>query len=141
MDHRQRSSAVGWDLLRFLGHIAHRVHLPAVRSRRYIGAQGTITPYGQAAPGQHQMQVIYLTRNGYTTAPSPPVKFIANGGQYLSVSNIPIGPPNVVARILAFTGAQGDYFFYIPVPAQSQGQVVSTATQINDNTTTSIVLD
>src|SRR6185369_17043678 len=92
-------------------------------------------------PGKHQMQVLYLTRQGYTTRPSPPVKFIANGDQYLDVSNIPIGPPNVVARILAFTGADGSEFFYIPVPAQINGQVVSTATQINDNTTTSVRLD
>jgi len=69
------------------------------------------------------------------------VKFIANGGQYLAVSNIPIGPENVVARILEFTGADGDYFFYLPVASQIQGQIVSTATQINDNTTTSITLD
>ena len=104
-------------------------------------AVGTVTPFGQVAPGKHQMQVLFLTRQDYITKPSPPVTFIANGGQYLSVTNIPIGPPNVVARILAFTGAAGAYFFYIPVPAQVNGQVVSTATQINDNTTTSAVLD
>lgn len=104
-------------------------------------AIGTVTPDGQAAPGQHQMQVLYLTRQGYTTAPSPPVTFVANGGQFLGVSNIPIGPSNVTARILAFTGAQGAYFFYIPVPGQVNGQQVSTATQVNDNTTTSVLLD
>lgn len=103
---------------------------------------GSVTPTGQAAPGTHQMQVLFLTYEGYLTAPSPPVKFVANGGQYLEVTDIPIGPSlTTAARILAFTGAEGDYFFYIPVPAQVQGQVVSTATQINDNTTTSIVLD
>jgi hypothetical protein len=87
------------------------------------------------------MQVLYLTRQGYTTIPSPPIKFIANGDQYLDITNIPIGPPNIVARILAFTGTEGSDFFYIPVPAQVNGQVVSTATQINDNTTTSVRLD
>jgi hypothetical protein len=102
---------------------------------------GTVTPFGQVAPGLHEMQVLFLTRQGYTTQPSPPVKFVANGGQYLSITQIPVGPPNVVARIIAFTGAAGAYFFYIPVPAQVNGQVVSTATQINDNTTTSVVLD
>lgn len=102
---------------------------------------GTVTPYGQAAPGKHQMQVAFLTRNGAITQPSPPVLFIANGGQYINVTNIPIGPPNVVARILLFTGASGSYFYYIPVPAQVNGQQVSTATQINDNTTTQVLLD
>lgn len=102
---------------------------------------GTVTPYGQAAPGLHQMQVFFITRQGYTTAPSPPVMFEANGGQFVSVSNIPIGPSNVVARGLAFTGAAGAFFFYIPAPPQVNGQLVGTATQINDNTTTSVVLD
>lgn len=99
------------------------------------------TPYGQVAPGQHQVQVLFLTRQGYITRPSPPVKFVANGAQYLHVSNIPTGPVNVIARILAFTGADGAYFFYIPVPAQVNGQIVSTATQINDNVTTAVTLD
>lgn len=104
-------------------------------------AVGTVTPYGQAAPGLHQLQVMWLTRQGAISRPSPPVKFIANGGQYLQVTNIAVGPDNVVGRILAFTGADGDLFFYIPNPAQVTGQVVSTATQINDNSTTNILLD
>ena len=110
-------------------------------------AVGTVTPFGQAAPGLHLCQVLYLTRQGAITQPSPPVTVILNGGQYVSVSNIPIGPSNVIARILAFTGAQPDVpgilppFYYIPVPAQLEGQVVSTATQINDNTTTTALLD
>lgn len=102
---------------------------------------GTVTAYGQAAPGIHQMQVLFQTRQGYLTKPSPPVQFIANGGQYLSVTNIPIGPPNVIARILAFAGAGGDYFFYIPVPALINGQVVSTSTVVSDNSTTTALLD
>ena len=102
---------------------------------------GTVTPYGQMSPGQHQVQLLFLTRQGYVTRPSPPVKFTANGGQFLSVSNIATGPPNVLARILAFTGAQGGQFYYIPTPAQVAGQVVSTATQIDDNSTTNAILD
>lgn len=102
---------------------------------------GTVTPYGQISPGQHQAQVFFIMRAGYTTPPSPPVTFTANGGQYAAVSNIPTGPPNVVARAIAFTGAKGAYFFYIPAPPQVNGQLVGTATQINDNTTTSAVFD
>lgn len=102
---------------------------------------GTVTPTGQAAPGIHQCQMSFLTRQDAITRPSPPVQFVANGGQYISVSNMAIGPPNVIARILEFTSAEGAYFFYIPVPAQVNGQVVSTATQINDNVTTSVLLD
>lgn len=99
------------------------------------------TPYGQASPGQHQMQVFFIDREGGITSPSPPVKFVANGGQYLAVTNIPIGPPTCVARGIAFTGAEGAYFFYIPTPPQVNGQLVGTATQINDNTTTQFVFD
>tara|TARA_R110000868_G_scaffold148647_1_gene370710 strand:- start:739 stop:4323 length:3585 start_codon:yes stop_codon:yes gene_type:complete len=102
---------------------------------------GTVTPYGQCAPGKHQLQVFFLTRQGYTTRPSPPVTFTANGGQYISVNNIPIGPSNVVARGLAFTGANGAYFFYIPSQPQVNGQPVGTQTLIEDNTSTSAVLD
>ena len=104
-------------------------------------AIGTATPFGQAAPGFHLMRVNFLTRQGAVLKSSPYVKFIANGGQYPQIDDIPIGPENVVARILEFTGADGAYFFYLPIPAQVNGQVVSTATQINDNTTTSILLD
>jgi len=52
-----------------------------------------------------------------------------------------IGPPNVVARILQFTGAGGSYFFYLPTIPQVDGLIVGSSTQINDNTTTSCVLD
>lgn len=106
-----------------------------------ISSGETSTPFGQASPGLHQVQLLFQDRSGGISAPSPPVNFEANGGQYLSISNIALGPPTTVARILAFTGALGSQFFYIPVPAQEQGQVVSTATQIQDNTTASIVLD
>lgn len=104
-------------------------------------AVGTVTPYGQAAPGFHLMRLNFLTRQGAVLKSGPYVKFIANGGQYLQIDNLLIGPSNVVARILEFTGADGAYFFYLPIPANVNGQVVSTATQINDNTTTSILLD
>lgn len=102
---------------------------------------GTATPYGQMAPGVHQLQVSFLLLSGAITAPGPPITFVANGGQYCQVSNLPTGPSNTAGRILEFTGAGGAYFYYIDVPAQVNGIVVSTATQINDNTTTSILLD
>jgi hypothetical protein len=102
---------------------------------------GTVTPHGQVAPGLKQVRVSFLTRQGAVTAPSPPTKVVCNGGQYLSVTNLPIGPSNVVARIIELTGAEGAYFFYIPAPPQVNGQIVGTATQINDNTSTSVLLD
>jgi len=108
---------------------------------------GSAIVYGQCSPGLHLMQTLFLLQDGTITAPSPPVSFIANGGQLVNVSNIPTGPSDVKARILAFTGAQPNVpgllppFFYLPVPAQLEGQIVSTATQINDNTTMGAILD
>jgi hypothetical protein len=106
-----------------------------------VSSGESVTPHGQAAPGIHQCQVLFLTRQGAITRPSPPVQVVAAGGQYLSVTNIPIGPPNVVARILAFTGAAGATFFYIPATPQVNGQTVGTSTQIDDNVTTAALLD
>lgn len=102
---------------------------------------GTVTPYSQIAPGIRSCIVMFLTRQGLITQPSPPIQFISSGAQYLTISQIPIGPPGTIARILAFTGADGSSFFYIPNPGFVNGLTVSTATQINDNTTTSALVD
>src|ERR1700722_4815395 len=102
---------------------------------------GTVTPYSQISPGVHQCVLLFQTRQGFIPAPSPVIQFVANGGQYLSVSNIPLGPSNIIARYLAFTGAQGDNFFYIPVPAFVGGITISTSTGILDNVTTTVLLD
>lgn len=105
------------------------------------GGTITATPVGQVAPGLRQATVFFINRQGGVTGYAPPVNIVTPGGQYLGVTNIPIGPPNTAARGVAFTGAYGAYFFYIPNPPQVNGQVVGTATQINDNTTTSAVFD
>jgi hypothetical protein len=108
---------------------------------------GTVTPFGQLGPGLHLVAMCGITRQGAITAPGPFSTFISNGGQYPSVTNILPGPSNWVGRILIFTGAQPDVpgelppFFYIPVTPMLEGQIVGTATQIDDNTTTSVLLD
>ena len=106
-------------------------------------AAGTVTPEGQIAPGQRNAVCIFQTRTGYLTKPSSPVTVSANGNQYLSVTNIPIGPANVVARIIAFTGANGGKYFYLPVAPRdpSQSYLIGTSTVIADNTTTSAIFD
>ncbi|HKW89770.1 MAG TPA: hypothetical protein VJN21_13560 [Candidatus Acidoferrales bacterium] len=88
------------------------------------------TDVGSISPGAHQVVVIFVTRQGFWTAPSPPVTWTAAGGKKANVTNIPVGPSNVVARLLAFTGVGGALFFQIP----------ATMT-INDNTTTSLEVD
>ncbi len=106
-----------------------------------IDASGTLTPEGQITAGVHKCVCIFQTKEGYLTIPSPVVTFTTSGGGYVQVSNIPIGPSNVVARILAFTGADGGKYFYLPVPAQINGQIIGTSTVVNDNTTTSAIFD
>ncbi|MHB8413269.1 MAG: hypothetical protein ACYDDI_15175 [Candidatus Acidiferrales bacterium] len=85
---------------------------------------------GNISPGAHQCAVIFVTRQGYWTMPSPPVTWTAAGGKKVNVTNIPTGPSNIVQRLLAFTGAGGATFYQVP----------ATMT-INDNVTTSLEVD
>jgi len=73
---------------------------------------------------------VFVTRQGYWTAPSPPVSWTAAGGAKASVTNIPTGPSNVVQRLLAFTASGGASFYHVPATMV-----------INDNTTTSLTVD
>ncbi len=88
------------------------------------------TTSGSISPGVHQCAVVFVTRQGYWTAPSPPVSWTAAGGFKVNVTNVPTGPANVVQRLLAFTASGGATFYQVP----------ATMT-INDNTTTSLVVD
>jgi hypothetical protein len=55
-----------------------------------------ITTIGSISPGVHQCSVIFVTRHGYWTAPSPPVSWTAAGGKQAVVTNIPTGPSKMV---------------------------------------------
>ena len=88
------------------------------------------TDAGNISPGQHQCAVIFVTRQGYMTAPSPPTTWTAAGGKKVNVTNIPTGPSNVVHRLLAFTASGGATFYQVP----------ATMT-LNDNVTTSLEVD
>jgi hypothetical protein len=88
------------------------------------------TATGSISPGTHQCSVVFVTRQGYWTKPSPPVTWTAAGNFQVNVTNIPTGPSNVVQRLLTFTAAGGASFYHVP------------ATMVlNDNTTTSVTLD
>ena len=107
---------------------------------------GHFTGGGVSSEGAHQCVVMFQTRQGYITAPSPPVTFGSAGNTRFSLSNIPIGPPNVVSRIIAFTGSGGDNFFYIPVTPMGTDitgnrVAIGTSTVINDNTSTTATFD
>ena len=75
---------------------------------------GTAAPVGSISAGVHQCSVIFVTRQGYLTRPSPPISWTSMGGVRANVTGIPSVAtlPNVVARILAFTGAGGANFYY-----------------------------
>jgi len=98
---------------------------------------GTAAPVGSISAGVHQCAVIFVTRQGYLTRPSPPVSWTAAGGRRANVTGIPsVGTlPNIVARILAFTGAGGDLFFY------TTGLAGAPQMQILDNSVSSFVVD
>src|SRR5579885_1580866 len=106
---------------------------------------GTASAAGSIDAGVHQVCVIFQTRQGYLTAPSPATSWTASGGKRAVVTNIPVGPGNVVARILCFTGAGGASFFYttggIGRAGASTGELFSGNMVIADNTTTSAVVD
>jgi hypothetical protein len=99
---------------------------------------GSATVTGNVVPGLHQISVMFQTRNGYITKPAPPNTFNASGGKLVSVTNIPTGPTNIIARYLIFTPLIG---------ASQQGQTsgsffaILPNMRIADNVTTSVVID
>lgn len=98
---------------------------------------GTAAAAGNIPAGVHQVCVIFQTRQGYLTQPSPATKWTASGGKRAVVGNIPIGPSNVVARILCFTGTGGASFFY----TTNNTTLFSGNMVVGDNTTVSVVVD
>jgi hypothetical protein len=98
---------------------------------------GTAAPVGSIAAGVHQCTVIFVTRQGYLTRPSAPVSWTANGGRRALVTGIPTPAllPNIVSRILAFTGAGGSTFFY------TTGYGGAPQLQIADNGASTFTVD
>jgi hypothetical protein len=85
---------------------------------------------GNISPGAHQCVVVFVTRQGYWTAPSPIASWTAAGNKKVNVTNIPTGPANVTQRLLAFTAAGGATLYHVPA-----------SMVINDNTTASLEVD
>lgn len=93
---------------------------------------------GNIPAGLHQLTVFFITRSGYYTKPAPPVSWTAAGSFKAAVTNIPIGPPNVVARVLMFTTAAGAVFFFT---TNASNTLANGNMVINDNTTTTLTVD
>lgn len=97
---------------------------------------GTLEVGGQIAQGVHKVVMFFITRMGADTKPSLVAQWTAAGGKQVQLTNLPIGPANVIARGFAFTGAGGGNYFTVPVAADG-----SMAMVLADNTSTSVVLD
>jgi hypothetical protein len=106
------------------------VNIPAAAGQAN-SQNGTATAAGNISAGVHQLTVIFITRNGYFTAPAPPSSWTAGGSLGAFVSGIPLGPANVIARLLLFTAVGGSNFFF----SQSE-QLNISSFLIPDNTTT-----
>ena len=86
------------------------------------GTGGELTFVSAAAQligvGTRQGSVFFITRNGYFTCPAPPVTFTCPQNTIaINVTNLPIGPPNVVGRGIIMTepgqdGVPGSELFY-----------------------------
>src|SRR5271168_4478952 len=98
---------------------------------------GTAAAAGSIVAGVHKVSVMFQTRQGYFTKPSPATNWTASGGKRAVVTNIPTGPSNIVGRVLCFTGSGGASFFY----TSAGGTLFSGNMVIGDNTTTSITVD
>jgi len=110
------------------------------------GHNGTLQINGSILAGLHQLSVCFVTREQYITKPAPFVSWTAAGGKRAVVGNIPIGPPNIIQRIIIATGvitppAIGGDFYYFDgsVPTPTAGTFPSMV--INDNTTTTYSID
>lgn len=101
---------------------------------------GTIQTAGVIGIGVRRAVVMFQTRSGGITPASNYIEFTVSGSAgSLNASNIPIGPPDTIRRIIAFTAANGGKYFYIdqPVTVTDNGQKVTyTSTVIADNTST-----
>lgn len=98
---------------------------------------GTLTLSGSVVAGKHMVSVIFVKRGGYLTRPAPPRFWVAGGGKRALASSIPIGPADVVQRILVFSAVNADSFFF----SGAGSPLYSGNMVINDNTTTSAAFD
>ena len=99
---------------------------------------GTVAIVGNVDAGLHQVSVIFVTRNGYYTRPAPPSSWTAAGSKRAVVTSVPIGPPNVIARVLCFTGVAGASFYHLGPTGIT---LFSSNMVISDNTTTQTTVD
>lgn len=118
------------------------------------GSGGTARIGGRFSPGAHQLSTFFITRTGYFTKPCPPTTWISSGGKAV-ITNIPIGPGNVVARGFCLTTAGSTAMSFLDVasnsPVSTPGygigippqspSIFTAATILPNNTDTTFTLD
>ena len=102
---------------------------------------GDLSGTGLINNGLRGCAVSFITREQYISKPSPPVYFNLENVNAIVVSQIPIGPPNVIARIIMFTPvitppANTGPFFYFDGPVVTPTDGTFPSMVIQDNTTT-----
>lgn len=99
---------------------------------------------GNIVAGKHQVTVSFITRQGFITQPSPPIAWTANGAHQVDLAGIPIGPANIVGRLIMFTPVITPPAFtgtFYSTPTGTLQLATPTIMVISDNTTTTITLD
>lgn len=104
---------------------------------------GSALPIGNILTGLHNVSVAFITRQGYITRPAPWSFWNAGGGKRVVLNGIPLGPGNVVARLLIFTpvisaGAVTGTFYSLP---NGSPVIAGSTMMISDNTTTGTIVD
>jgi hypothetical protein len=112
----------------------------------YTEPDGGITSGGSGAPttdvaaGDRYGCLMYITRSGFLTPASPPVKFTTNADTtQLQLDNLCIGPSNVLQRVFAWTPANaaiGGPYFYVAVATIDPNKNLASSSIIADNATT-----
>jgi len=111
------------------------------------GASPTAVDSGSAGnivAGKHQVSVAFVTRQGFITQGAPPNSWTAAGSKQVALTNIPIGPANIVARLILFTPvitAPATTGSFYSLPTGTTQLATPTAMLINDNATVSATLD
>lgn len=107
---------------------------------------GSLSLAGNISEGIHEFSVCFITETEYITRPAPFAAWSAAGGKRALFSNIPIGPSNVIGRILICTGvitppAIGGDFFYLDGATITPSAGTFPSMVIGDNTTTTYTVD
>lgn len=100
---------------------------------------------GNISAGDHRVSVCFINRQGWISMPAPnPTKWTQGASKQVDLSNIAVGPSNIIARLLIFTpvitapAVTGSFY---SLPTGTQQLATPTAMLINDNVTTTLTVD